>query len=79
VDNGADLNDLQVDISTLKMGWCEALKLPAIEAEGSRRPASNALYRPVSCQRIPQKITFIPYFAFANRGESEMLVWFFKK
>ena len=79
VDNGADLNDLKVDIDTLKMDWSESLGLPALVAEGSRCPACEALYRPVTAERIAQKVTFIPYFAFANRGESEMLVWFFKK
>jgi len=79
VDNGTDLNDLKVDIDTLKMDWSESLGLPAIVAEGSRRPACKALYRPATTERIAQKVTFIPYFAFANRGESEMLVWFFKR
>lgn len=76
VDNGAGLHDLRIDASSFACGWNDALKTPIITAQGWRRPASGALYRPAGRERIPQPVTFIPYFAFANRGESEMLVWF---
>jgi DUF1680 family protein len=47
----------------------EARKLP----ESSR---SSALYRPLptgDTNRIPMRL--IPYFAWSNRGPSEMTVW----
>jgi len=30
-------------------------------------------YRP--SERITQPLRFIPYFAFANRGKNEMILW----
>lgn len=52
-----------------------------IEADGYRSnpeaPASASLYRydePV-VERSKQRLTFIPYFCWGNRGEGEMRVW----
>jgi DUF1680 family protein len=36
---------------------------------------SNVLYRPVSTTNTAQTIRLIPYFAWGNRGHSEMSVW----
>lgn len=36
---------------------------------------TNTLYKPVQKQAQTTKITLIPYFAWANRGHSEMSVW----
>ena len=41
-----------------------------------RRSDFDALYRDYECDRQETTLRFIPYYAFANRGESEMLVWF---
>ena len=76
IDNGADLHDLRVDAGSFACKWNDTLKMPIITAQGWRRPATGALYRPAGRERVAQPVTFIPYFAFANRGESEMLVWF---
>jgi DUF1680 family protein len=35
----------------------------------------DVLYRPVSTQNTTQSITLIPYFAWGNRGHTEMSVW----
>jgi uncharacterized protein len=35
----------------------------------------NVLYRPVNAQNTTQSITLIPYFAWGNRGHTEMSVW----
>jgi DUF1680 family protein len=37
------------------------------------------LYQPVSDKYKEQELRFIPYYAFANRGETEMIVWIQKK
>ncbi|MBQ8953303.1 MAG: glycoside hydrolase family 127 protein, partial [Clostridia bacterium] len=51
--------------------------LPVIEAAGWQRPAPDGswLYRPYAAQYEKKTLTFIPYYAFANRGESDMRVW----
>ncbi|KLT64392.1 glycoside hydrolase family 127 protein [Pedobacter sp. BMA] len=35
----------------------------------------NVLYRPVDNKNVTQEIKLIPYFAWGNRGHSEMSVW----
>jgi DUF1680 family protein len=36
---------------------------------------SNALYREVRANTTPVKVTLIPYYAWGNRGKSDMTVW----
>ena len=33
------------------------------------------LYRPASGDYRPARLRFIPYYAFANRAETDMTVW----
>ena len=41
------------------------------------RAASDLLYAPPGQTRqTPVSVRFIPYYGFANRGESDMTVWF---
>ncbi len=47
----------------------------AIEAEGWLVSPQQELYAPYQEERTPCKLTFIPYYTFANRGEDEMQVW----
>jgi len=35
----------------------------------------NALYKEVSTKLTPIKIKLIPYYAWANRGQTDMTVW----
>jgi len=76
VDNGCDLRDLRIDTEFFAEGFCEALSSPCITAQGYRSRPTDELYQPYRRDYLPCTVTFIPYFAFANRGESEMLVWF---
>ena len=46
----------------------KALRTPDVQWE-------NTLYREVGGTMQPVDITLIPYFAFGNRGHSEMTVW----
>ena len=54
-----------------------AFPLPVIKTSGWRRkrPEAGNPYRPLEKELEPVEMTFVPYFAFANRGESDMLVW----
>ena len=75
VDNGADLGNIIVDLaSEITIGHDDELDLPTASVNGFRRNAAKGLYAPIG-DLIPVKVRFIPYFAFANRGESEMMVW----
>ncbi|MFD1953584.1 glycoside hydrolase family 127 protein [Paenibacillus thailandensis] len=81
-DNGADLHLLLLpQEAELKARRAEELLdgIVVIEAEGLRENAKawgSSLYstagRPAA---EPERLTFIPYYAWANRGEGEMTVW----
>ena len=48
-----------------------------VRAQGQRRvkPQTEWLYRRYNPQLTERTLTFIPYYAFANRGETDMRVW----
>ena len=80
VDNPLPLKGLYVDpkngatvIDAPEFG------VSAIELDGYIRPASDELYYDYDEAFVEQKIKLIPYYAYANRGESDMLVWLTKK
>ena len=78
VDNGSYLRRIRIlEDGKFERKMDEELGLPAIYADGLRREMEeNApLYAPKKNQDVPVKVKLIPYFAFANRDESEMLVW----
>lgn len=53
---------------------------PLLEASGvitAEQPALYAPYTPTKTE--PTTLRFIPYYAFANRGEDDMQVWVMKK
>ncbi len=48
----------------------------AIRAKGFRqKPSTDALYTGTPGDKETASLTFIPYYAWANRGENEMAVW----
>ena len=79
VENGINLHSLQIDPQgKLTPSYDDNYGVNTISAKGYRtvRPAGEALYYDYDqVQKVPQTLHFIPYFAFANRGESEMIVW----
>lgn len=80
-DNGAELHQLLLPREAeLKAKQVELLDgVVVIEAEGVREAAAGwgpSLYSPVdSAASETAPLTFIPYYAWANRGEGEMTVW----
>lgn len=77
VDNGAPLSALTVDVKGEAVVAFDArfgantITLPAFRA------SAEALYAPLGqAAKQPVSARFIPYYAFANRGESDMAVWF---
>ena len=79
VDNGASLHQLLLPREAA-LTWAKNDKLPGgqeIKARGLRRQteSSLALYSTKPPEVVEAKLTFIPYYAWANRGENEMRVW----
>jgi len=79
VDNGKDVRNLRVDIkSKFEMKESEFL-LPTLHTTAYQQPDSDELYSVAEYNWIETPLTLIPYYAFANRGESEMNVWLLEK
>lgn len=78
VDNGPMLNNIMVDPEgEFKVEYNEEFGLNTISGEGfARDTAGFPLYRKFrkDCL-VAKQIKFVPYSVFANRGESEMIVW----
>jgi len=82
-DNGKYLRDVAIDTSLdkLEINFDEYYGANVIKADGFTRSAEKFqdLYQPLNNTLKEKKLTFIPYYAFANRGISEMIVWVQKK
>lgn len=75
VDNGNQLRSLRIcpeEAFTLEESQ---FGLPAISCKGQRKKNGQCLYRVWADDYEETTLRFIPYFGFANRGVSEMLVW----
>ena len=81
-DNGRDLNDLvlprnsKLTVRKPSSGFFKGI--PVITGKAlSRDPGEwkGELYRTNRTRYRPCRLTAIPYFMWANRGEGEMLVW----
>ena len=78
VDNGERLNGISVSTAAAK----EATLTPdfhglySIEMKGYRESPDSRLYFPADEGKQSEvTLKFIPYYSFANRGRSDMLVW----
>ena len=78
IDNGGDVHSLYVNACDpgWKMETCGRCGCPHIAARGFRRvDPSDALYHPYKDLFKETEVHLIPYHAFANREESNMLVF----
>ena len=75
VDNGPLLRSVRLDPAAVFAVEESQFGLPVLTVTGERKKAGEGLYRPYCAAYQPAKLKLIPYFAFANRGISEMLVW----
>lgn len=81
IDNGKNIRDISIDKNTnFTIKYDDYFGTCIIEAEGYRRDESKyeMLYQPIDFannKKLKQKLKFIPYYAFANRGISEMIIW----
>lgn len=79
VDNGCDLKSVFI-ISDSEFKVCDnEFLLPSLETVGYRPEESEQLYYTAKEGYEEIKLRFIPYYAFANRGETEMLIWILEK
>ncbi len=80
VNNPLPLRGLFVDpTADAKVGTDKELGVMSVELDGFVQPESDELYYEYDASLVPQKIKLIPYYAYANRGETDMLVWLTKK
>ncbi len=77
VDNGDYLDNVRVKLPLdAEIGFDQALGVQTLTVPGLREyDSSPLLYRPYSPNTQPVRLKLIPYYAFANRGPSEMSVW----
>lgn len=76
IDNGENLRDISLLENSEKKVVCEeGIPAPVIYMGAERRPATNQLYSIKNNERVSFTARLIPYFAFANREATDMLVW----
>lgn len=78
VDNGSDLYSISVNATgkKIKAEFSPEYNLNVYTVKGVKKVATDS--SPLYAERFERKevdVKFIPYFAFANREESDMLVW----
>lgn len=75
-DNPYDLFNIRINKNTdFIHGFDKALDIPTISVSAFVREDIGELYSPLSQNRKEIFAKFIPYHAFANRGETDMQVW----
>ncbi len=79
VDNGADVKSVAVDIRSEFRVEASELLLPVLKTEAYRPRETESLYYEADEAYETVPLTLIPYYAFANRGESDMQVWLLRK
>ena len=75
-DNDCDIFNIRIDKNTsFVYSPHPTLDVPSITVSAFIREETATLYAPISNARKKIAATLIPYYAFANRGESPMQVW----
>ncbi|MGM9621908.1 MAG: glycoside hydrolase family 127 protein, partial [Butyricicoccus porcorum] len=76
IDNGENLRDITLlESSKISVVAEEGIPAPVIYIGAERRPKTDKLYSLKGNDRVSFTARLIPYFAFANREASDMLVW----
>ena len=76
IDNGENLRDITlIDNSNTEVKIEDGIPAPIIYFDAERREKTDNLYSIKNNNRIKFKARLIPYFSFANREETDMLVW----
>ncbi len=76
VDNGELIGDIRLDKSAKIIEHYDiSLDTIVLEAKAYRKPKKNTLYSKITDERDEITARLVPYYTFANRGETEMQVW----
>ncbi len=76
VDNGENLRDITLlEHGTVRIETEEGIPAPVLYIDAERRNSSDKLYQMKSSERKKFTARLIPYFAFANREATDLLVW----
>jgi len=79
VDNGEDLRSIHIPEDAEFVLTDNEFMVPSLQTKGYRPAGSEQLYLPAKQCYEEISLRLIPYYAFANRGASEMLVWILQK
>lgn len=76
IDNGENLRDIALlEHSPVKVTMEEGIPAPVLYMEAERRLERKQLYSLKNDHRLGFTARLIPYFSFANREASDMIVW----
>ena len=76
VDNGDNLKDVMLDADLApEVQESDLYHCPTLCVNARRRVDFDELYTAAPIALKPIRLRLIPYFAFANRGTTEMVVW----
>ena len=76
VDNGDNLRDITlIDNGNYRLVEEKGIPAPAIILDAERRENTGKLYYIKNSARVSFSAKLIPYFAFANRGACDLIVW----
>lgn len=79
VDNGKDLKNIRIDPRAEFEATDSQFILPALRTTAYQLKESDSLYSVAGDDWESRPLTLIPYYAFANRGTTEMYVWLLEK
>ena len=77
LNDGVRLSDISLDVNgTVGLTFDEEAGVYAAEADAFEdAPSDELYYECAKSERVNRKIRMLPYFAYANHGESDMAVW----
>lgn len=76
IDNGENLRDIRLlENGTVKVAKEEGIPAPVIYIDAKRRAVTDKLYYLKNDTYTSFTARLIPYFSFANREASDMIVW----
>ena len=76
LDNGENLRDIRLlEDGTVRMVTEEGIPAPVIYMDAQRRTSTQKLYSLKSSSFVNFTAKLIPYFSFANREATDMIVW----
>ena len=76
LDNGENLRDIRLlENGTIRVEKEDGIPAPVIYIDAQRRAATNKLYSLKGSNFINFTAKLIPYFSFANREATDMIVW----